>query len=139
MIHGATLAPHVFRLPFSPEINQELPVDLINNTRLGETSAEPNLPLTLARFFIVGVVAGASLFGLSSTRLCFRVLCVFLRLSSTPPLRIDRSCASFLSSTLSLMVSIFFTWTPSSGPHFALRTNFMFWFPAAQVVPRPVN
>ena len=28
-------------------------LDLINNTRLGETSAEPNLPLTLARFFIV--------------------------------------------------------------------------------------
>ena len=42
MIHGATLAPPVFRLPFSPEINQELPVDLINYTQLGETSAEPN-------------------------------------------------------------------------------------------------
>ena len=43
----------------------------------------------------------------------------------------------FLSSTLSLMVPIFFTWTPSSGPHFALRTDSMFWFPSAPVVPRP--
>ena len=57
MIHGATLAPPVFRLPFSPEINQELPVDLINYTQLSETSAEPNPPLPyVARFFIVGVV-----------------------------------------------------------------------------------
>ena len=34
------------------------------------------------------VASSACLFGLSSTRLCFRVLRVFLRLSSTPPLRI---------------------------------------------------